>query len=130
MRIAISPDENPGDPGAVHNGIVERDVNIKVATALQAALQRCGQDAWFDAGITFEERVAKANSDGTQLLVACAHNAATSTGRASPSHRQVSSRQYLKDRNRPAAIQYPATSIRNPHQAARNPQIEAFGNSG
>ncbi len=78
MRIAISPDENPGDPGAVHNGIVERDVNIKVATALQAALQRCGQDAWFDAGITFEERVAKANSDGTQLLVACAHNAAGS----------------------------------------------------
>ncbi len=78
MRIAISPDENPGDPGAVHNGIVERDVNIKVATALQTALQRSGQDAWFNPNITFEQRVAEANADGTQLLVACAHNAAGS----------------------------------------------------
>ncbi len=78
MRIAISPDENPGDPGAVDNGIVERTVNIAVATALAAALKRCGQDVWFDPSITFEQRVAKANSDGTQLLVACAHNAAGS----------------------------------------------------
>jgi len=78
MRIAISPDENPGDPGAVHSGIVERDVNIAVATALEASLKRCGQDAWFDPSLTYEERVAKANSDGTQLLVACAHNASGS----------------------------------------------------
>lgn len=78
MRIAISPDENPGDPGAVHSGIVERDVNIKVAAALEAALKRCGQDVWFNPNITFEQRVAEANHDGTQLLVACAHNAAGS----------------------------------------------------
>lgn len=78
MRIAISPDENPGDPGAVDNGIVERDVNIAVAQQLQAALQRCGQDAWFNPNITFEQRVTEANKDGTSLLVACAHNAAGS----------------------------------------------------
>jgi len=78
MRIAISPDENPGDPGAVHNGIVERTVNVAVATALQAALKRCGQDAWFNPSITYQERVDEANKDGSQLLVACAHNAAGS----------------------------------------------------
>lgn len=78
MRIAISPDENPGDPGAVHNGIVERDVNVKVATALEAALKRCGQDAWFDPSITYTQRVEKANADGSHVLVACAHNAAGS----------------------------------------------------
>lgn len=78
MRIAISPDENPGDPGAVHSGIIERDVNIAVAEQLLAALKRCGQDAWFNPDITFEERVAEANKDGSSLLVACAHNAAGS----------------------------------------------------
>src|SRR5579859_5802487 len=78
MRIAISPDENPGDPGAVDNGIVERDVNIAVATALESALKRCGQDVTFDPAITFTQRIEKANSDGTQLLVACAHNASGS----------------------------------------------------
>ncbi len=76
MKFAISPDENPGDPGAVHNGIVERDVNVAVASQLQAALQRCGQEAAFDPSITYEQRVAEANANGTQVLVACAHNAA------------------------------------------------------
>jgi N-acetylmuramoyl-L-alanine amidase len=78
MRIAISPDENPGDPGSVAaDGTTERSVNLKVATALSDVLRRCGQDAWFDPNITFNDRVAKANSDGTNLLVACAHNEST-----------------------------------------------------
>jgi len=81
MRIAISPDENPGDPGTTADpAITERDLNVKVATALEAALQRCGQDAWFDHSITFEERVNKANADGTRALVACAHNAGGGEG--------------------------------------------------
>lgn len=78
MKIGLSPDENPGDPGAVDNGIVERDINIAVATHLQSALARCGQEVWFDPSLTYEQRVAKANSDGTQLLIACAHNASGS----------------------------------------------------
>lgn len=78
MRIAISPDENPDQPGSVAaDGTTERSVNLKVASALQAALQRCGQDVWFDPSITFDQRVQRANSDGTQLLVACAHNEST-----------------------------------------------------
>ena len=76
MRFAISCDENPGDPGAVHDGIVERDVNVKVASALEAALKRCGQDAWFNPNLTYEQRVVEANKDGSEVLVACAHNAA------------------------------------------------------
>jgi hypothetical protein len=52
-------------------------VNVRVAAALQAALVRCGQDAWFDPSITFVDRVARANGDGTSLLVACAHNEST-----------------------------------------------------
>lgn len=78
MRIAISPDENPGDTGSVSaGGVTERSVNVAVATALQAALTRCGQDAWFDPTITYIERVNRANADGSALLVACAHNEST-----------------------------------------------------
>ncbi len=81
VRICISPDENPGDPGTtVDPWITERALNVQVASALEAALKRCGQDAWFDGGITYEERVARANSDGTHLLVACAHNAGGGSG--------------------------------------------------
>jgi N-acetylmuramoyl-L-alanine amidase len=75
MRFAISCDENPGDPGTLAGNFVERDENIKVATALQQALKRCNQDVWFDDIITFQTRVARANSDGSNVLVACAHNA-------------------------------------------------------
>lgn len=76
MRITISPDENPlNDPGSVHHsGVTERSVNLRVAWALYDALKRCGQDPQFDPNITFVERVARANSDGSMLLVACAHN--------------------------------------------------------
>lgn len=81
MRIAISPDENPGDPGTTADPtITERDLNVKVATALEAALKRCGQDAWFDPGITYVDRVQRANSDRTDLLIACAHNAGGGQG--------------------------------------------------
>jgi len=81
MRIAISPDENPGDPGTTADPtITERDLNVRVAGALQEALQRCGQDAWFDPSITFVDRVQRANSDRTDLLVAVAHNAGGGQG--------------------------------------------------
>lgn len=78
MRIAISPDENPDQPGSVAaDGTTERSVNLSVAVALQVALARCGVDAWFDPSITFEGRVARANQDGTDVLVACAHDVST-----------------------------------------------------
>lgn len=78
MRIAISPDENPGQSGSVAaDGTTERSVNLLVAGALRDALVRCGQDAWFDPTITWDERVATANGDGTALLVATAHNEST-----------------------------------------------------
>jgi hypothetical protein len=78
MRFCLSPDEDPFQSGTTAGGLIERDENVKVATFLQAALQRCGQDVWFDDTITYVERVPKANSDGTNVLVACAHNAADS----------------------------------------------------
>ena len=78
MRIAISPDENPGQPGAVAaDGTEEATLNGAVASALQVALQRCGQDAWFDPSLTREDRVAQANGDGSALLVSCSHNTNT-----------------------------------------------------
>lgn len=77
MKFGISCDENPGDPGAVHSGIVERDLNIAVGTELARALLRCDQSAWADFSITYEQRVARANSNGTDVLVACAHNASS-----------------------------------------------------
>lgn len=78
MRIAISCDENPGDPGAVAaDGTQERTLNISVCNTVRDALLRCGVDAWFDDTITFVDRVARANSDGTEVLVACAHNEST-----------------------------------------------------
>jgi len=78
MRFALSPDENPGDSGSVAaDGTTERSVNLLVAFALQTALLRCRQDAEFDPTITYEERVLQANGDGTDVLVACAHNEST-----------------------------------------------------
>jgi len=78
VRIAISPDEDPGATGSVAaDGTPERSVNIDVASALLGALLRCGQDAWFDPDITYIQRVARANSDGTEVLVACAHDIST-----------------------------------------------------
>lgn len=76
MKFALSCDENPGDPGAVHSGIVERDLNIAVALALGAALVRSGQQIWADFSITYSQRVVTANGNGSDVLVACAHNAA------------------------------------------------------
>jgi N-acetylmuramoyl-L-alanine amidase len=78
VRIAISPDENPGDSGAVSaDGYAERGLNVMVCMYLARALARCGQDAWFNPDITYVERVARANVDGTAVLVACAHNEST-----------------------------------------------------
>jgi N-acetylmuramoyl-L-alanine amidase len=77
VKFGISCDENPGDPGAVHSGIVERDLNIAVGNELALALQRCGQAVWADWTITYEERVARANANATNVLVACAHNASS-----------------------------------------------------
>jgi N-acetylmuramoyl-L-alanine amidase-like protein len=77
MKIAISCDENPGDPGAVHNNIVERSLNIQVATVLVTALQRCKQTVWFDDTITYIDRVRLANQGNYDVLVACAHNASS-----------------------------------------------------
>lgn len=77
MKFALSCDENPGDPGAVHSGIVERDLNIAVALAAGAALQRCGQTVWADFSITYSQRVVAANGNGSDVLVACAHNASS-----------------------------------------------------
>jgi hypothetical protein len=59
------------------DGTQERTINLRVCEPLLAALKRCGQDAWFDPSITFVDRVARANSDGTALLVACAHDVST-----------------------------------------------------
>lgn len=75
MKFAISPDEDPGQSGAVAaDGTKERDVNVLVAGALAKALQRCGQEVTVDFSIGVVERVARANADGTNVLVACAHN--------------------------------------------------------
>src|SRR5579859_5296943 len=80
MKFALSCDENPGDPGAVHSGIVERDLNIAVADKLAEALERCGQSVWKDWTITYVQRVAHANAWPADWIVACAHNASSSPG--------------------------------------------------
>lgn len=74
MKFAISPDENPGDTGTTAGGIIERSLNILVGNELVKALQRCGQQVWFDTTITAGQRVAEANANGTDVLFACAHN--------------------------------------------------------
>jgi N-acetylmuramoyl-L-alanine amidase len=78
MRVTLSCDENPGDPGTTAGGLNERDVNISVCSILAGVLHRCGVDVAFDPSITYVQRVARANGDGTDLLVAIAHNAAGS----------------------------------------------------
>lgn len=81
MRIAISPDEDPGQSGTTADpSVTERELNVRVAEALQAELGRCKQDAWFNPNIGVVQRVAEANGDGTELLIACAHNAGGGEG--------------------------------------------------
>jgi N-acetylmuramoyl-L-alanine amidase len=75
MIVTISPDEDPGQPGAVAaDGTIEREVNIAVADVLIESLKRCGFDVRADFSIGVVERVARANSDGSGALVAVAHN--------------------------------------------------------
>jgi hypothetical protein len=71
MRFCLSCDEDPGDPGTQAGGINERDQNVLVCNFLQSALRRCGQTVSFNDLITYVARVAQANADGTDVLVAC-----------------------------------------------------------
>src|SRR5258708_5756006 len=75
MKFTISPDENPGDPGTTAGGLNERELNLSVIAALVRKLESAGASVSFDPSITYTTRVGGANANGTDVLVAIAHNA-------------------------------------------------------
>lgn len=64
-EIRCQPDEDPGDPDTERNSMIEPEINLKVAATIGGALGHCGQDVWFDASMTFKQRIKNTNVDGT-----------------------------------------------------------------
>lgn len=73
-RIVVDPGHGGHDPGAMHNGLVEKDITLDVALRLKKILEddygyevlmTRGQDRF----VALEERTAYANSNGADLFV-------------------------------------------------------------
>lgn len=73
-RIVVDPGHGGHDPGAMHNGLVEKDITLDVGLRLKKILEddygyevlmTRGQDRY----VALEERTAYANSNGADLFV-------------------------------------------------------------
>lgn len=73
-RIVVDPGHGGHDPGAMHNGLVEKDITLDVALRLKKILEDdYGYDVLMTRGqdryVALEERTAYANSNGADLFV-------------------------------------------------------------
>ncbi|MGE4553407.1 MAG: N-acetylmuramoyl-L-alanine amidase [Desulfovibrionaceae bacterium] len=77
--VMIDPGHGGKDNGAVHNGIKEKDVNLKVALALGAILKKQGYKVLYtrtnDEFISLEDRTAMANMGKADLFLSLHCNA-------------------------------------------------------
>ena len=80
-KITVDPGHGGWDPGAVGpTGLTEKDVNLRVATALRNCLVEYGgasvqMTRWGDWDVSLEDRVAMANSWGADRFISVHHNA-------------------------------------------------------
>ncbi len=84
MIVCIDPGHGGNDPGAVANGIREKDANLAVSFLVRDMLQSQGgievlMTRETDRYVTHTERAAKANQAGADLFISVHHNAASST---------------------------------------------------
>lgn len=91
VRVVVDAGHGGSDPGAIGNGIVEKEINLSVALLLQDLLEldtldTSGGGNWDvrmtrtnDASVTLSGRVAVANSWNADLFVSIHHNAFSSS---------------------------------------------------
>ena len=83
-KVYIGVGHGGSDPGAVANGIKEKDVNLEVALACYAFLVKHGVSVKIsrtkDAEVWIEKRVKDANAFGADLAVDIHHNAGGGDG--------------------------------------------------
>ena len=79
--VALDPGHGGSDSGAVANGLLEKDVNLKIAKYCQAALQRAGINVFMtrttDVYVGLSERVEKAVAAKASVFVSLHINSAT-----------------------------------------------------
>ena len=78
MKVMIDPGHGGRETGAVHNGILEKDLNLEVATVLKNLLQNQGFEVAMtrhqDIDVSLEARVYQANSWQANIFVSIHHN--------------------------------------------------------
>ncbi len=78
-KVMIDPGHGGDDPGAVHNNIYEKDINLRLAKILGKILQDKGFEVAYtrktDKSIPLEERTAIANSARADLFLSLHVNA-------------------------------------------------------
>lgn len=84
MYICIDPGHGGKDPGAVANGIQEKDVNLAVALLARDLLRTQGVEVLItrqdDSFISLQDRTDLANREKVDAFVSIHHNAADNTG--------------------------------------------------
>ncbi len=79
QTIMIDPGHGGKDPGAVYNGILEKDINLRLAKILGSILKSKGMKVLYtrtnDKFIPLEERTALANSKKADLFISLHVNA-------------------------------------------------------
>ena len=84
MRVFIDPGHGGKDPGAVANGIQEKDVNLAVALLARDLLRTQGVEVLItrqdDSFISLQDRTDLANREKVDAFVSIHHNAADNTG--------------------------------------------------
>ena len=81
--IIIDPGHGGKDPGTMHNGVVEKDVNLDVAQRLKTILNKLGYKVYLtrtgNKGISLSERVSFSRRNKGDLFVSIHVNAAENT---------------------------------------------------
>ena len=85
IKVFIDAGHGGTDPGAVGNGLKEKDIVLSIATKLGALLNGCGISIKYsrttDTYLSLEERARLANAWGADLFVSIHANSATSSVR-------------------------------------------------
>ena len=81
MVVALDPGHGGSDPGAVANGLQEKNVNLKIAQYCRTALQARGVKVFMtrsdDSYVGLSERVQRAVAAGASIFVSIHINSAT-----------------------------------------------------
>jgi N-acetylmuramoyl-L-alanine amidase len=78
-RVMIDPGHGGKDPGAVRNGEMEKDINLRMAKILGKILKKRGYEVIYtrtsDSFVPLEERTAMANAEKADLFISIHVNA-------------------------------------------------------